>query len=280
MHKIGESILRKIVYLSRLQGTFGKFAGSRTMRRRLRAARMPGPMRWRVRSDYVLQWTLTGRWAPPPMLPDDLYAALAAAACGDIAARNRVVIHGLGLARFVVRKYAPLAYAKGIMSDELMQQAALGLIGAAETYRTGRGAVWSTYAVRCIANRVQGWLDEQLRYMRRKVPLDVPARGRLRSIAETMPDHDAQADMDAVIDRIAREQAGAVIRRALAALPEDELEVTMLYFGMDPRTRDKRVTIHDVAEMLGVPDHYVSSRLKRAKYRLRRVLPRDLLEVY
>ena len=277
MHKFGESILRKIAYFARLQGIF---AGRRLMRRRMRAARMPGPMRWRVRQHCAIQWTLTGRWAPPPMPPEDLYAALGAAAGGDIAARNRVVIHGLGLARYVVRKYAPLAFARGIMSDELMQQAALGLIGAAETYRPGRGAAWSTYAVRCIANRVQGWLDEQLRHLRRKVPLDVPARGRLRSIAATMPDYDAQADMDAVIDRIAREQASAVIRRALAALPEDEYEVTTLYFGFDPRARGRRVTVRDVADMLGVPVHYVTSRLARARYRLRKLLPRDLLEVY
>ena len=247
--------------------------------RRMRAVRIPGPKRWRVRFHYV-RWTLTGRGAPPPLPPDELYAALAAAADGDIAARNKVVLHGLGLARFVVRKYAPLAYARGIMSDELMQQAALGLIGAAETYRPDKGAAWTTYAVRCIANRVHSWLNWQLRHLKRKVPLDTPARGRLRSIAATMPDFDAQADMDAVIDRIAREQVSGVIRRALAALPEDELEVTMLYFGFDPRTRDKRVTIRDVADMLGVPDHYVSSRLARARYRLRKILPRDLLEVY
>lgn len=214
------------------------------------------------------------------MLPDDLYAALAAAAGGDIAARNRVVLHGLGLARFVVRRYAPLAYTKGVMSDELMQQAAIGLIGAAETYRPDKGAAWTTYAVRCTANRVQGWLDWQLRYLRRKVPLDAPMRGRLKSIAATMPDHDAQADIDAVIDRIAREQVSVVIRRALAALPEDECEVTMLYFGFDPRTRAKRVTVRDVADMLGVPDHYVASRLARARYRLRKLLPRDLLEAF
>lgn len=214
------------------------------------------------------------------MPPDELYAALDAVAGGDVAARNKVVIHGLGLARFVVRRYAPLAYTKGIMSDELMQQAALGLIGAAETYRTGRGAAWSTYAVRCVANRVQHWLDWQLRHIRRKVPLDAPARGRLRSIAATMPDHDAQADIDAVIDKIAREQVSGVIRRALAALPEDECEVTMLYFGFDPRTSGKRVTVRDVADILGVPDHYVTSRLARARYRLRKILPRDLLDVY
>lgn len=277
MFKSGESILRKIAYFARLQG---KFATRRLTRRRLRAVRMPGPMRWRVRQQCEIKWTLTGRWAPPPMPPDELYSALAAAADGDIAARNKVVLHGLGLARFVVRKYAPLAYAKGIMSDELMQQAAIGLIGAAETYRPDRGAAWTTYAVRCIANRVHSWLDMQLRHLKRTLPIDAPARGRLRSIAETMPDYDAQDDMDAVIDRIAREQVSKVIRRALAALPEDELEVTTLYFGMDPRTRDKRVTIHDVADMLGVPDHYVTSRLKRAKYRLRKLLPRDLLEAF
>ncbi len=214
------------------------------------------------------------------MPPEELYAALAAAADGDRSARNKVVLHGLGLARFVVRRYAPLAYARGIMSDELMQQAAIGLIGAAETYRPDRGAAWTTYAVRCIANRVHSWLTWQLRHLKRTIPIDAPARGRLRSIADTMPDFDAQADMDAVIDKIAREQVSGVIRRALATLPEDEYEVTALYFGFDPRTRDKRVTIHDVADVLGVPDHYVTSRLKRARYRLRKILPRDLLEVY
>jgi len=247
--------------------------------RRMRAVRVPGPKRWRVQFHYV-KWTLTGRGAPPPMPHDELYAALAAAADGDKTARNKLVINGLGLARFVVRRYAPLAYAKGIMSDELMQQAAIGLLGAAETYNPNKGAAWTTYAVRCIANRVHAWLDDQLRRLKRTIPIDAPARGRLRSIAETMPDYDAQDDMDAVIDRIAREQVGTVIRRALAALPEDECEVTMLYFGMDPRTRDKRVTIHDVADMLGVPAHYVTSRLARARYRLRKLLPRDLLEAF
>ncbi len=249
------------------------------MMRRMRAVRVPGPKRWHVRYHYV-RWTLTGRGAPPPMPPDELYSALAAAADGDKAARNKVVIHGLGLARFVVRKYAPLAYTRGIMSDELMQQAALGLIGAAETYRPGKGAAWSTYAVRCIANRVYSWLTWQLRHLKRTIPIDAPARGRLRSIAATMPDYDAQADIDAVIDKIAREQVSGVIRRALAALPEDELEVTMLYFGMDPRTRGKLVTVRDVADLLGVPDHYVTSRLTRARYRLRKLLPRDLLEAF
>ena len=79
---------------------------------------------------------------------------------------------------------------------------------------------------------MHSWLTWQPRHLKRKVPLlDIPARGRLGEYSRNYAGlRRTQDDMDAVIDRIAREQVWHGYPPALAAAAEDEYEVTTLYF--------------------------------------------------
>lgn len=63
----------------------------------------------------------------------------------------------------LIKKYAGIVTAKakylssrgGADSDDLVQEGFLGLLNAIRTYRNGKGASFSTYATRCIENKMK-----------------------------------------------------------------------------------------------------------------------------
>ena len=64
------------------------------------------------------------------------------------------ILRNRGLVYRVVKQFRPKAIDEGIDLDEIVQSGMLGLTRAANTYRTDRGALFSTYATTCIRNEI------------------------------------------------------------------------------------------------------------------------------
>ena len=78
---------------------------------------------------------------------------IAAIRAGDKAACDDFISRNLRIAQFVVQLYAALARINGISRDDLTQEAAIGIMCAADTYDPDKGAKCSKYTVRCAGKR-------------------------------------------------------------------------------------------------------------------------------
>ena len=76
---------------------------------------------------------------------------------------------------------------------------------------------------------------------------------------------DAPADAPDAADTLAAVEDAAAVRAAVAALPEVFREVVVFRYFED-------LTVPEIAQVLGVPEGSVKSRLNRAKQRIRNML--------
>src|SRR5919198_2405965 len=124
---------------------------------------------------------------------------------GDLAAKERLINSNLRL----VIKFARRYQGHGLSLQDLVQEAMLGLIRAAEKFDWRRGYKFSTYAVLWIKQAIQRGLDNTGR------PVRIPAHvaQRERTVTRVEGELRAKLDRDPTEDEIA----------ALAELPLDEV---------------------------------------------------------
>jgi RNA polymerase sigma factor for flagellar operon FliA len=89
------------------------------------------------------------------METSDIWRAFA---CGDDAARERLLREHLGLVHFVARQVARRLSEEADF-DELVSAGTIGLVNALESFDTGRGLAFSTFA----APRIRGAILDELR---------------------------------------------------------------------------------------------------------------------
>src|SRR6478672_4877957 len=125
---------------------------------------------------------------------------------GDLAAKERLINSNLRL----VIKFARRYQGHGLSLQDLVQEAMLGLIRAAEKFDWRRGYKFSTYAVLWIKQAIQRGLDNTGR------PVRIPAHvaQRERTVARTESELRARLDRDPTEEEIAAE----------AKLPLDEVK--------------------------------------------------------
>jgi RNA polymerase sigma factor (sigma-70 family) len=116
---------------------------------------------------------------------------------GDLAAKERLINSNLRL----VVKFATRYEGHGLSREDLIQEAMLGLIRAAEKFDWRRGYKFSTYAVLWIRQAVQRGLDNSGRTVR--IPAHIAQRER--SVARAMGDLRARLDRDPTDEEIAAE---------------------------------------------------------------------------
>lgn len=83
-----------------------------------------------------------------------LFEVLARGGAGAVRARDRIVMAHMGLVKMVVRSYMR----PGVSPEDLIQEGALGILRALESFDAGRGVRFSTYAVHWIRARIQAYL--------------------------------------------------------------------------------------------------------------------------
>lgn len=87
---------------------------------------------------------------PPPLTADEERLLFSRLEGGDSSARDKIIEHNLRLVPHIIKKY----YSTYDNPDELLSVGSLGLIKAADSFRSEVGTKFATYAARCIQNAI------------------------------------------------------------------------------------------------------------------------------
>jgi RNA polymerase primary sigma factor len=183
---------------------------------------------------------------------------------GDLAAKERLINSNLRL----VIKFARRYQGHGLLLQDLVQEAMLGLIRAAEKFDWRRGYKFSTYAVLWIKQAIQRGLDNTGR------PVRIPAHvaQRERTVART------ESELRAKLDRDPTEEEIAV----RAKLPLDEVkavrDLTRVTTSLDaPVGEDGETSLGELhsESAPGVEDEIVERHQEEAVSAALQALPED-----
>ena len=113
---------------------------------------------------------------PQPLSAEEERKAFEQMWNGDQAARERLIRHNLRLVAHIAKKY----YGAKVEQDDLISIGTIGLIKAVQSFSSGKGTRFATYAARCIENAI----PSQMRFCdTKKHPFvgNVPAGGCLHN---------------------------------------------------------------------------------------------------
>ena len=197
---------------------------------------------------------------PPPLSAGEEREAFAAAVKGDMAAREKLILHNLRLVAHIVRKY----YGAAKNSEDLVSIGTIGLVKAVDSFNPTNGARFATYAAKCIQNEILMHFRTQ-----KKLSCEV-------SINETIDvDRDGNpltymdviATEDNVEEELDKSIKSARVRRLVeAVLDPREREIITLRYGL---SGEVPLTQREVAEKLNISRSYVSRIEKGALDTLR-----------
>ena len=197
---------------------------------------------------------------PPPLSAAEEREAFAASVKGDMAARERLILHNLRLVAHIVRKY----YGAAKNSEDLVSIGTIGLVKAVDSFNPTNGARFATYAAKCIQNEILMHFRAQ-----KKLSCEV-------SINETIDvDRDGNPltymDVIATEDNIEEELDKSIkstrVRRLVeTVLDPREREIITLRYGL---SGEVPLTQREVAEKLNISRSYVSRIEKGALDTLR-----------
>ena len=192
---------------------------------------------------------------PPPLTAAEEREAFAAKALGDMAAREKLILHNLRLVAHIVRKY----YGTAKNSEDLVSIGTIGLVKAVDTFNPQNGARFATYGAKCIQNEILMHFRAQ-----KKLSLEV-------SINETIDvDRDGNpltymdviATEDDVEEEVDKSIRSARVRRLVdTVLDAREREIITLRYGLSGK---EPLTQREVAALLGISRSYVSRIEKSA----------------
>lgn len=144
-------------------------------------------------------------------------------------------------------------------AEDLMQETFLRVIKGAGSYQ--KQAKFTTWLYTIARNLC---VDQSRRQKHRKAAsLDQPIGGgeeRDRSLLDVVPGKDMRSDRE-VINR----QLYSTIEQAVAALPDEQREVFLMREFLD-------MAFKDIADVVGVPENTVKSRMRYALEKLRQEL--------
>lgn len=92
-----------------------------------------------------------GNTFPRQLTRKEEQECLAEMANGSIDARNKLIEHNLRLVAYIVKKH----YSDSREQDDLISIGTIGLIKAAETFKSDKAINFSTYASKCIDNQIK-----------------------------------------------------------------------------------------------------------------------------
>ena len=229
---------------------------------------------------HALRWAFYRRWTGlfgrrrgvyyingPDVLPQPLsredeaeaIATLEAGGAGAEEARSLLIERNLRLVAFIARRYEN----SGVGIEDLISIGTLGLIKAVGTFRSDKNIKLATYSSRCIENEILMYLRKL--GGRQEVSIDEPLNtdwdGNELLLSDVLG-----SDEEPVIQELEEAEERVALRRAVARLPERERFIIELRFGLGGR-RD--MTQHEVAELLGISQSYISRLEKKILRKLR-----------
>ncbi len=164
----------------------------------------------------------------------------ARAQAGDVGAANLLIRTHLPLVRHLVSRCG----SESVESEDLLQEGLIGLFQAVLAYDGARGAAFSTFAYRCVRNRLLSALSEAA-----DPPPAFPGREEAAS----------QGDPQEILQ--SRENLQALSARARECLSKREREVLRLYL--------EGLTYREIAGALETTEKSVDNAMQRVRRKLR-----------
>ena len=192
---------------------------------------------------------------PPPLTAAEEHEAFVAKAAGDMAARERLILHNLRLVAHIVRKY----YGTAKNSEDLVSIGTIGLIKAVDTFNPQNGARFATYGAKCIQNEILMHFRAQKKLSLEvsiNETIDVDRDGNPLTYMDVIATED---DVEGEVDKSIR---SARVRRLVdTVLDAREREIITLRYGLSGK---EPLTQREVAALLGISRSYVSRIEKSA----------------
>ena len=192
--------------------------------------------------------------ALPPPLSAEEEAELLANLDGDRRFRSILVERNLRLVVYIAKKFENT----GIGMDDLISIGTIGLMKAANTFRTDKNIKLATYASRCIENEILMYIRKSGN-LRTELSIDEPLSTDYDGNELLLSDI-LGTDEDSAGKRLEEDEERKVIYAALARLSPREKEIIELRFGL---SGGKEMTQKDVADVLGISQSYISRLEKR-----------------
>ena len=209
---------------------------------------------------------LTGNSFPRPLSAREEAECLKRIREGDAGAKSALVEHNLRLVAHVIKKY----YASAEDQDDLISIGTIGLIKAVNTFDSGKGSRFATYAARCIENEI-------LMHFRAKKktaqdvyisdPIDTDRDGNSLTLIDVIADN--SSIFDAIELKLRCEKLRVLIEERL---DEREREIVILRYGLSGRAP---MAQREAAALLGISRSYVSRIEKKALEKLRLALENE-----
>ena len=204
---------------------------------------------------------------PPPLAPAEEQRMLAALAQGDESAKRVLIEHNLRLVVYIARRFENT----GINIEDLISIGTIGLIKAVGTFKPDRNIKLATYSSRCIENEILMYI-RKISGQKAEVSLDEPINtdwdGNELLLSDVLG-----TDGDTVMRPMEDDVDHQLLRQALARLPEREMQIVSMRFGLGGR---KERTQKEVAELMGISQSYISRLEKRIMVRLKREITRQI----
>ena len=204
---------------------------------------------------------------PPPLCAEEEQVLLEKLACGEIAARQKLIEHNLRLVVYIARRFENT----GIAIEDLISIGTIGLIKAIGTFRADKNIKLATYSSRCIENEILMYI-RKISAQKSEVSLDEPINtdwdGNELLLSDILG-----TDGDTVMRPLEDDVDLQLLNAALENLPQRERQIVTMRFGLGGKPEK---TQKEVADLMGISQSYISRLEKRIMLRLRREISRQI----
>lgn len=192
---------------------------------------------------------------PKPLTKEEEEEYLKRFENGDEKAKEIIIHHNLRLVAHIVKKYNQADDA-----DDLISVGSLGLIKAINTYKSGHGTQFSTYAARCIENEILMLIRANKKHKNNISIEDILGKddeGNEITIGDLSFDEDENVEMLAEKQNVS-EKLDKVLKSCLS---KREYEIMCLRYGL---MGNPILPQREVAEKLGISRSYISRLEKKS----------------
>lgn len=176
-------------------------------------------------------------------------------------AHQALIEHNLRLVIYIAKKFE-ISYSA---LEDLISIGTIGLIKAVHTFNPTKKIKLATYASKCIENEILMYLRKNNR-LRNEVSLDEPLNADSEGNELILSDVLSCED-DSVESYIDKQENVNILKRAIAQLNENELDLISYRFGLDGK---KRKTQKEIADMMHISQSYISRLEKKIIKRLKK----------
>ena len=208
---------------------------------------------------------------PKPLKMEEVYDCFEKMKSGDMAAREKIIIHNIRLVISEVMKYLGGPYEL----QELVSIGMIGLIKSVDTFDISKGVNFSSYFVKCINNEILMFMRSEKRFINEvsfEQPIGRDKEDEELTILSILFDRDSD-----FVTEYEKNESYKIIREVINSLPEKYKNVVIKYFGFNDNDLMKQ---RELALELGIDQASVSRRIKKALEIIRSQLEvRGIIEI-